>query len=78
LDPRLLNSKAMFVENRKFDPVPPASEIWIENISEIIPIRKEAIALAVTDPNTTPEQAIADYMAQAKVFIDAILAERNK
>ncbi|GHU65749.1 hypothetical protein FACS1894184_02170 [Clostridia bacterium] len=77
LDQRLLDSKAMFIENRRFDPVPPASEVWIENISEVIPIRKEAVALAVTDANTTPEQAIADYVSQTQPFINAILAERN-
>ncbi|MDR1600461.1 MAG: extracellular solute-binding protein [Oscillospiraceae bacterium] len=77
LDERVLSSKAMFMENRRFDPVPPASAVWIENISEVIPIRKEAIALAVTDEGVTPEQAIADYVSQAQPFIDAILAERN-
>ncbi|GHU70036.1 hypothetical protein AGMMS49992_01700 [Clostridia bacterium] len=76
-DERLENSKAMFMANRRFDPVPPATEVWRDNISEVIPIRKEAVALAVTDANITPEQAIADYVSQVQSFIDAILAERN-
>ncbi|MDR2506097.1 MAG: extracellular solute-binding protein [Oscillospiraceae bacterium] len=78
LDQRVIDSKAMFMANRTFDPVPPATDVWKDNIAEVIAIRKEAIALAVTDSATTPEQAIANYVAEAQPFIDAILADLNK
>lgn len=76
-DERLVSSLDLFEKNSVIADVPRTSEIISQNLSELIPIRANAIANCVTG-DVSPEDAVKQYQTDAAPFIEAILADLNK
>lgn len=76
-DDRLVNSLKMFNQHSDIASIPQTSEIISQNLSELIPIKGNAIANCVTG-DLSPEDAIKQYQKDGAIFIEAILADLNK